>query len=275
MKPTRFSIHPAWRLLLGCLIFFCGSGLYAKTGSPDPTFNPGTGPNGRVYAVAVQPDGRILLAGTFTSVSGTAIHSIARLNSDGRAVLAQKGMAVPNADGSPMAGVVFKTLADPVQGAGSAVAFQGTLAGFGLSTKTNAGIWHRAAGGSPKLIARTGDAAPGGGHWAAFKSMAFPHTPAGGPVFLGTLQTSAIDGVSKNNNLGLWGIGSDGTLHLLLRTGQAAFVNNAPTTVKTFTALLPSPASAGTACGYDDDGNIAALVTFADTTQALILVSLP
>src|SRR5882672_9880965 len=30
-------------------------------GSLDPSFNPGTGPNGDINAVAIQPDGRILI----------------------------------------------------------------------------------------------------------------------------------------------------------------------------------------------------------------------
>ena len=44
----------------------------------------GTGPNGQVSDIALQPDGKILIAGTFTSVSGVAnTRGIARLNADG------------------------------------------------------------------------------------------------------------------------------------------------------------------------------------------------
>ncbi|MGC8744193.1 MAG: Calx-beta domain-containing protein, partial [Verrucomicrobiia bacterium] len=39
-------------------------------GSVDDTFDPGLGPNATVYAVAVQPDGKILIAGQFTTVCG-------------------------------------------------------------------------------------------------------------------------------------------------------------------------------------------------------------
>lgn len=48
------------------------------------TFNTGTGPNARVNCIAVQPDGKILAGGDFTSVNGTALHRLARLHSDGR-----------------------------------------------------------------------------------------------------------------------------------------------------------------------------------------------
>ena len=51
-------------------------------GSVDTSFNPGTGANSTVRSVAVQADGRILLAGNFTSVDGTPRNKIARLSND-------------------------------------------------------------------------------------------------------------------------------------------------------------------------------------------------
>lgn len=52
-------------------------------GSLDASFNPGSGANDQVHAVAVQPDGKILIGGIFTMVNGTARNRIARLNADG------------------------------------------------------------------------------------------------------------------------------------------------------------------------------------------------
>lgn len=54
-------------------------------GSIDPTFNPSTGsdPADSVRAIAVQPDGRILIGGFFTNVNGTNCNYLARLNTDG------------------------------------------------------------------------------------------------------------------------------------------------------------------------------------------------
>jgi uncharacterized delta-60 repeat protein len=49
----------------------------------DISFNPGTSANGSVNALAVQPDGKILFGGAFTSFNGTIRHRIARLNTDG------------------------------------------------------------------------------------------------------------------------------------------------------------------------------------------------
>ena len=62
----------------------------AQPGSNDPTFNPsdlglgnGEGIRGPVYALAQQPDGRIVVGGAFTSINGVECGQIARLNTDG------------------------------------------------------------------------------------------------------------------------------------------------------------------------------------------------
>jgi len=52
-------------------------------GSLDTSFNPGTGANNIVQSLALQPDGKILIGGLFTSYNGTVINRIARLNSNG------------------------------------------------------------------------------------------------------------------------------------------------------------------------------------------------
>ena len=53
-------------------------------GTLDSNFNPGTGANAAVYALAVQTDGKVLIGGNFTAVNGnTSFNHIARLNTDG------------------------------------------------------------------------------------------------------------------------------------------------------------------------------------------------
>ena len=52
-------------------------------GSPDNSFNTGAGPNGVVKAIAIQADGKILLAGEFTSVNGGSSKHLTRLLSNG------------------------------------------------------------------------------------------------------------------------------------------------------------------------------------------------
>jgi len=53
-------------------------------GTLDTTFNPGSGANATVYALAVQSDGKVLIGGDFTAVNGaTNFNHIGRLNTDG------------------------------------------------------------------------------------------------------------------------------------------------------------------------------------------------
>lgn len=52
-------------------------------GSLDPSFLIGTGFNSSVLDMALQADGKIVVAGNFTTYQGTSVPRIARLNSDG------------------------------------------------------------------------------------------------------------------------------------------------------------------------------------------------
>ena len=53
-------------------------------GSVDTTFGSGTGANSvPINAMVLQPDGKVLIAGSFTSIHGTTRNAVARLNSDG------------------------------------------------------------------------------------------------------------------------------------------------------------------------------------------------
>gem|GEM_PF-2543192 len=52
-------------------------------GTVDPSFNTAVGANGIVRAIAVQPDGKIVIGGEFTQVNGVYAARVARLNADG------------------------------------------------------------------------------------------------------------------------------------------------------------------------------------------------
>lgn len=52
-------------------------------GSLDTTFNTGTGANSAIYALALQPDGKIVLGGNFTNFNGSQRFCVARINADG------------------------------------------------------------------------------------------------------------------------------------------------------------------------------------------------
>jgi len=66
---------------------------YKPDGTVDPTFGAmegGVATNGSVTALALQPDGSIVVGGSFTIFYGQPRHSIARLNSDGTVAKAGK-----------------------------------------------------------------------------------------------------------------------------------------------------------------------------------------
>jgi uncharacterized delta-60 repeat protein len=52
-------------------------------GSVDTTFHTGTGANGYVNTIALQPDGRVVLGGNFTTVNSTTANHLVRLMPDG------------------------------------------------------------------------------------------------------------------------------------------------------------------------------------------------
>ncbi|MBL0126477.1 MAG: T9SS type A sorting domain-containing protein [Flavobacteriales bacterium] len=84
-----FALQPDGRILVGGYFFnYNGSNAprivrLNADGSYDPTFLPGTGPNGHVIAMVLQPDGRIIAGGCFNTVNAIPSNFICRLNADG------------------------------------------------------------------------------------------------------------------------------------------------------------------------------------------------
>jgi len=56
---------------------------HGTAGDVDLSFNPGSGVNGRVTAVAMQPDGKVIVAGVFNTVKSLTRTNLARLHADG------------------------------------------------------------------------------------------------------------------------------------------------------------------------------------------------
>jgi uncharacterized delta-60 repeat protein len=73
------------RPVFSLLVFLIPAlGAFAQTaGSMDAAFTTGSGSNNIIQKIAIQPDGKIIVAGTFTTYNGTASNQIARLNTDG------------------------------------------------------------------------------------------------------------------------------------------------------------------------------------------------
>jgi hypothetical protein len=88
-------------------------------GSVDASFNPA--PNGSVTAVALQPDGRLMVGGSFSNIGGISRTGIARLAATSPAVqtlgvAANRGSVVLNRSGTTgeLAAVLFEQSADQV-----------------------------------------------------------------------------------------------------------------------------------------------------------------
>ncbi|HEY2102291.1 MAG TPA: delta-60 repeat domain-containing protein [Chthoniobacterales bacterium] len=56
---------------------------FNSNGSLDGSFDPGTGPDGEIFAAVLQPDGRVVIAGSFTMFNGVPRNRVARLNANG------------------------------------------------------------------------------------------------------------------------------------------------------------------------------------------------
>src|ERR1700741_3192713 len=79
-----------WCLCLQFLVFGSSSFLHpwpalaeVIPGSLDTSFDPGTGADATIHALALQPDGSTLIGGAFTRFNGVPRNHLARLNSDG------------------------------------------------------------------------------------------------------------------------------------------------------------------------------------------------
>lgn len=78
------------------------------SGLLDHGFDPGTGPDGNVTALAVQSDGKVLIAGSFASVNGTPRAGLARLNTDGSLDQSfDAGQGIKHTNGAPFVRVLL------------------------------------------------------------------------------------------------------------------------------------------------------------------------
>lgn len=144
---NTMAVQPDGKILIGGFFESVGGiprGRIARLngdGTLDPTFGGGlAGANSYVYAIAVQPDGKVLIGGDFNEINGTPRGRLARLNSDGSldgsfggAGTDQKiyGLTL-QADGKVLIGGDFGTVNGTARGGIARVNSDGTLdPGFG------------------------------------------------------------------------------------------------------------------------------------------------
>lgn len=87
---NSIEVLPTGKIIIaGAFSTYNGSGVNEiirlnEDGALDPTFNTtGTGPNSMITSTAIQPDGKIIVGGWFTSFSSTSKNRIARINANG------------------------------------------------------------------------------------------------------------------------------------------------------------------------------------------------
>src|SRR5687767_11841473 len=80
MTPSKSLAPQTITLLLLLAVFHPAS---AAPGDLDLSFDPGSGVNGAVNTVALQPDGKIVVGGSFSTVKGLSRTNVARLQADG------------------------------------------------------------------------------------------------------------------------------------------------------------------------------------------------
>jgi len=98
-------------------------------GSLDTSFNIGTGTKSSIRSVSIQTDGKIMIAGSFTSYNGIARNGIARLNTDG-SLDTSFSIGLGTGDGTVTSNVVYSTaiLADgKIIIGGDFTSYNGTL----------------------------------------------------------------------------------------------------------------------------------------------------
>ncbi len=260
----------------------------ASTGIPDlnnaviTSFGlPGFGPNAFAVTANLKNGGEVKTANNAALLVGA-------IGGSAPTVLVSKGDVVPtanDAEGNPGPAATVKALGDPIVGSGLKVACPLTLG----TPASRAGILYAADGATPKIIANAGAPVPDVGeaksrNWASFPSLVLPSNADGGPVFTATLElrksigsgSNVLPAVTKANNFGLWSVTGVDTLHQVLIPGDMLTgIGTAALTVKSFTALQPSAGSIGAASGFDNEGNVAAVVEFTDGFQYLLLLALP
>ncbi len=204
-----------------------GSGslqLIARDGDPAPGTNPQ-----ELFALFAVSDDLVINRNGQTTFFGELIGpSVNHTNNNGiwatsegtPSLLVREGEAAP---GTP-SGVVFHSLASPafgsptINGSGQ-ILFTGILEGPGVNSSNMRGIWLM-DGDSFRLIARTGDLAPGtnAGEILSGVGGAYQLNGAGQTAFLGGLSGPGVDFF---NNGGLW-LENSGSLKLIAREADAA-----------------------------------------------------
>jgi hypothetical protein len=169
-------------------------------------------------------------------------------------------------------GLLWKAFKDPMITATGDILFAATLRGKTVTSDNDSVIVTTAVFANLHIVARDGEQAPdapAGAKWKRFISLAIGSNGTR-PMFVASLQTGT-GGVDSGNDVGLWGMASDGTLHCVIREGDQMLGK----TLQKFTVLTSVSGSAGVTRSFNTRAELAYRATFTDGGTALLKVNLP
>jgi hypothetical protein len=199
-----------WSTSGGALALVARDGDHAPGLPADVVFDDRTG------APQLNPSGHVVFSSLLTG-GGIDFGNNGSVWSDRSGSLALVARGDDPAPGAP-SGVVFRGFYEPALDAAGHVAFDGWLAGPGVTEEYDTGIWSD-VGGSLSLVVLAGDHAPGFAgdvRLTAFEGLAMNNT--GTIAFSADLVGSGID---FQNQYSIWS-NSSGSLQLVARSGDSA-----------------------------------------------------
>lgn len=149
------------------------------------------------------------------------------------------------------------------------IAFRASLTGPGVDFTNDRAIYSDVLGtsGSPGLVARTGDPAPG---TALGVNYSFLFTPrlndAGQLAFFADLIGTGVD---STNDTGIWATDTNGVLSLIVREGDSLNVNNDPSINDLRIVSYLSAVSTA----FNDHGQLAFRATFTDGSSGIFIAN--
>jgi hypothetical protein len=236
------------------------------------TASPITGVNfGDVGFATINGAGQIAFTSHLSGVGVDASNNVALLvgKPDQLEVVARRGAQAPQT--APGVSYDLADINRPLLSAGGRVLFTSALTGPGVTTANDKAIFAGAAG-NVHLIAREGDPVPGLAN-ATFTDL-FPN----GINAQGQVSFAAFFVVAGSTSIkkGLWATLPDDTLVRVTATGDALDLGNG--VIKTI--LGPNTADdadneSGANIAFSDAGQIAFEVSFTDTTEAVVVATVP
>jgi len=171
-------------------------------------------------------------------------------------------------------GVTLTGLETPIGDASGASVLRVEFVGPGVNTSNDLAVLAIEADNSRRLVARTGEQAPGAAPGQLWINFPFPPMidAMGRAAFIGELTGP---GVTSLNREGVWVVDRDGAARLIVRQGD--IVEVAPGDARevfAISALLSSDVDTGEPRGFEDNTIVFQLL-FTDLTSAMMRVTLP